>query len=163
MHFFAIYIPEAYAAGGEYALPLRGYSYVAADQGTLAALTRMADFYREYAPSCASRVASRQPVAPDRMTLRVRQSAAGTAVHLINHAFSTQAVWPVPRTNLVVTLPWDGPAPTAAFAVSPDFPEQRPVRITRRDDRLNQRLGRWSAACAKGCSAGVFRSVTGGR
>jgi hypothetical protein len=163
MHFFAIYIPEAYAAGGEYALPLRGYSYVAADQGTLAALTRMADFYREYAPFLrGSRVASRQPVAPDRMTLRVRQSAAGTAVHLINHAFSTQAVWPVPRTNLVVTLPWDGPAPTAAFAVSPDFPEQRPVRITRRDDRLELEVG--TLVCSLLVlmpEAGAFRAVTG--
>ena len=147
LHFFALYIPEAYAAGGEFALPLHGYCYVASSQGTLAYLARMADFYREYAPWLrGSKPAPNQPVAPSQLTLRVRTSASGTAVHIVNHAFSMRDVWPQPRTNLVVTLDWNGPAPTSAFAVSPDFPEQRPVPLTLKDGRLTLNIG--TIACS---------------
>lgn len=141
-HFFATYIPEAYAAGGEFALPLRGYSYVSANQGTLSYLARMADFYREYAPFLrGSKPAPSQPSAPGRLAVRVRTSASGTAVHIVNHAFSTRDIWPQPHTNLVVTLDWKDPAPTSAFAVSPDFPEQRPVPLTLKDGRLSLDAG----------------------
>jgi hypothetical protein len=154
-HFFSIYLPESYAAGGEFALPLRGYSYVAARQGTLAYLARMADFYREHAPflrqsgarvsSPVMRVDGQSPISNLKsqitnlpsLTLRVRASSAGTAVHLVNHAFSTRDVWPQPRTNLTVAIPWDGsPTRPTAFAVSPDFPEQRPVPCTLKDGTL---------------------------
>jgi hypothetical protein len=162
-HFFALYIPEAYAAGGEFALPLRGYSYVAERQGTLACLARMADFYREHAPFLrGSRARRVQPGAPDRLTLRARTAPAGTAVHLVNHAFSTQDVWPLIRTNLTAALPWDGPAPATAFAVSPDFPEQRPVPFALKDGVLSLDVGTVT------CSAlvllpdpGTLRPVTG--
>ncbi len=141
-HFFSLYIPEAYAAGGEFALPLRGYSYVAVDQGTLACLARMADFYREYAPWLrGSHPAASQPQAPERLTVRVRTSACGTAVHIVNHAFSLRDVWPQPRTNLCVALAWNGPAPAAAFAISPDFPEQRPVPFALKAGRLTLDAG----------------------
>jgi len=141
-HFFSLYIPEAYAAGGEFALPLRGYSYIAVQQGTLATLARMADFYREYAPFLrGSRALPQQPEAPDRLTLRVRATAAGTAVHLVNHAFSTSEVWPIPRTNLTVRIPWTAPLPSSAFAVSPDFPEQRPVALSLQDGQLALKVG----------------------
>ncbi len=141
-HFFRIYIPEAYAAGGEFALPLRGYSYVAARQGTLAALARMADFYREYAPFLrGSHALAGQPEAQDHLTLRARATSSGTAVHIVNHAFSTRDVWPSPRTNLCVSLPWSAAAPASAFAVSPDFPEQRPVPVSLKDGRLTLDVG----------------------
>ena len=118
VHFLNLYIPEAYAAGGEFALPLRGYTYIAETQGTLGTLTRLADFYRAYAPFLrGSQAAPRQPETTDRLTVRVRTSVRGTAVHLVNHAFSTRDVWPQPRTNLCVTIPWNGPVPAAAFAV----------------------------------------------
>ena len=141
-HFFRIYIPEAYAAGGEFALPLRGYSYLSAHQGTLGTLARMADFYREHAPFLrGSQLSPHQPNAPDRLTLRSRTSASGTAVHIVNHAFSTRDVWPQPRTNLCVTLPWNAAAPASAFAVSPDFPEQRPVPVSLKDGQLTLDVG----------------------
>lgn len=130
-HFLSLYIPEAYAAGGEFALPLRGYSYVAAHQGTLATLARLADFYRELAPWLrGSRPLPAQPAPQHNLTLRARVSACGTALHIVNHAFSTRDLWPLPRTNLTVALPWSEPAPGPAFAVSPDFPEQRPAPLS---------------------------------
>ena len=141
-HFFSLYIPEAYAAGGEFALPLRGYSYVAADQGTLGSLARMADFYREYAPWLrGARPLPNPQKTPDKLAVRVRSAAGGTVVHLINHAFSRRDVWPLPRTNLCVTLAWSGPAPAGAFAVSPDFPEQRPVPLALNDGCLTFTVG----------------------
>lgn len=144
-HFFRIYIPEAYAAGGEFALPLRGYSYVAARQGTLAALARMADFYREYAPFLrGSKPGGADGLVRDefdRLTVRLRSTAGGTAVHIVSHAFSTRDVWPSPRTNLCVTLPWSAAAPDSAFAVSPDFPDQRPVPVSLKDGQLTLDVG----------------------
>ncbi len=141
-HFFSLYIPEAYAAGGEFALPLRGYSYIAADQGTLGLLARMADFYRTYAPWLrGSQPLAQQPEAPELLTVRARSAAGGTVVHLVNHAFSTREIWPQPRTNLVLSLAWNAPAPPAAFAVSPDFPEQRPVPLTLKDGKLALSVG----------------------
>ncbi len=156
-HFFSLYIPEAYAAGGEFALPLRGYSYVSASQGTLAFLARMADFIREYAPWLrGSRPAADPPPAAEKLTVRVRSAAGGTVVHLVNHAFSTRDVWPQPRTNLCVTLAWDGPAPAGAFAVSPDFPEQRPVPLALKNGRLALDVG------ALACSALVILPTANG-
>ena len=146
-HFLSIYIPEAYAAGGEFALPLRGYSYVAERQGTLAWLARAADFYREHAPFLRFSHARPSPAPADRLTVRVRISdelvgfIAGTAVHIVNHAFSTQDVWPQPRENLRVAIPWSGAAPDPAFAVSPDFPEQRPVPFTLDGGQLTLDVG----------------------
>ncbi len=141
-HFFATYIPEAYAAGGEFALPLRGYRYLSAHQGTLAYLARLADFYRDFAPWLrGSRATPVQPDVQDRLTVRARSSGAGTAVHIINHAFSVSDVWPLPHTNLCVTLPWAGPSPASAFAVSPDFPEQRPVKVRLKDGSLTLDVG----------------------
>lgn len=165
-HFFSLYIPEAYAAGGEFALPLRGYSYVAANQGTLGTLARLADFYREYAPflrgSKPGGAHGRVRDAFDRLTVRLRTSAAGTAVHIVNHAFSTQEVWPQTRTNLCVRVPWSGRAPAAAFAVSPDFPEQRPVRLELKDGQLALDVG--DVACSALVllpDPGALRPVTG--
>lgn len=162
-HFFSLYIPEAYAAGGEFALPLRGYSYLATRQGTLAYLARMADFYREHAPFLrGSQPTPVQPEAPERLTLRVRTSPAGTAVHLVNHAFSTRDIWPLPRTNLCVTVPWPHPAPTTAFAVSPDFPEQRPVAFSLKDGSLALEVGTLtSSAIILMPNPGTLRPVTG--
>ena len=162
-HFFKLYIPEAYAAGGEFALPLRGYSYIANHQGTLGTLARMADFYREYAPWLrGSRPLPVQPEAPDNLTVRVRSSAGGTAVHLVNHAFSSQEVWPQSRTNVCINLAWNRPAPAGAFAVSPDFPEQRPVPLSLKDGRLTLDVG--TVACSALVilpDVGVLRPITG--
>ena len=142
LNFFSIYIPEAYAAGGEFALPLRGYSYVSRDQGTLAALTRFADFYRDYAPFFrGSQALPDQPQGIDRLTLRLRTSSAGTTLHIVNHAFSTRAVNPLARTNLCVQIPWTAPLPQSVFAVSPDFPEQRPVACALTNTTLTLQLG----------------------
>jgi hypothetical protein len=162
-HFFSTYIPEAYAAGGEFALPLRGYSYIAAHQGTLATLTRLADFYRDLAPWLrGSRRSPAQPDPQERLTLRTRDSACGTALHLVNHAFDTRDVWPLTRTNLTVSLAWDGPAPEAAFAVSPDFPEQRPVPATLVDGRLTLAVGAlFRSAVVLLPRPGALRAVTG--
>jgi hypothetical protein len=162
-HFFSLYIPEAYAAGGEFALPLRGYSYAAARQETLGTLARMADFYREYAPwlrgSCPQ---SNPPQTPERLTIRVRSTASGTTVHLVNHAFSTSDVWPLPRTHLTVTLSWVGPVPSTAFAVSPDFPEQRPVPLTLKNSQLTLEVGTvTSSALVILPSAPALRSLSG--
>jgi hypothetical protein len=162
-HFFSLYIPEAYAAGGEFALPLRGYSYAAANQDTLAQLARLADFYRAHAPWLrGSRPLPHQPQSADRLTVRARTSAAGTAVHIVNHAFSARDVWPLPRTNLVVALGWDGPAPAAAFAVSPDFPEQRPVPLTLKEGQLSLEVGTVTcSALVLLPNAGRLRPVSG--
>jgi hypothetical protein len=163
-HFFSIYIPEAYAAGGEFALPLRGYSYVAARQGTLAWLARAADFYRAHAPFLrgASGRAGATPPGPERLTLRVRASSAGTAVHLVNHAFAAQDIWPQPRTNLTVAISWNGPAPVTAFAVSPDFPDQRPVPLTLKADTLTLDVGTVTCSALVLLPApGTLRPVTG--
>jgi len=141
-HFFSIYIPEAYAAGGEFALPLRGYSYVAAHQRTIGMLARMADFYRTYAPWLrGSHPMSEQPDAPERLAVRARTTSEGTVVHLVNHAFSPRDVWPQPCTNLVINLAWKKSTPATAFAVSPDFPEQRPVPLTLKDGQLSLDVG----------------------
>jgi hypothetical protein len=162
-HFFSIYFPEAYAAGGEFALPLRGYSYVAAHQGTLGTLARMADFYREHAPFLrSSKPIQEQPQSQDRLTLRVRATAAGTAVHIVNHLFDTRDIWPQPRTNLTVVLSWTNPAPAFAFAVSPDFPEQRPVPLSLKDGRLTLDVGTVTcSALVLLPNAHATRSITG--
>ncbi len=162
-HFLSLYIPEAYAAGGEFALPLRGYSYVAARQGTLAALARLADFYRDLAPWLrGSRPAPAQPVPQERLTLRARVADCGTALHLVNHAFDTRDVWPLARSNLTVTLPWAGPAPEAAFAVSPDFPEQRPVPLALSEGRLTLTVGTlFRSAVVLLPLSGELRAVSG--
>lgn len=140
--FFSIYIPEAYAAGGEFALPLRGYSYISRDQGTLAALTRFADFYRDYAPFFrGSQALPDQPQALDRLTVRLRASPAGTTLHVVNHDFSTREVQPRALTNLCVQIPWTAPLPPTAFVVSPDFPEQRPVVCALTNTTLTLHLG----------------------
>ena len=162
-HFFSLFIPEAYAAGGEFALPLRGYSYVAANQGTLGTLARLADFYREYAPFLRnSKPSASQPEAQERLTLRARTSAAGTALHIVNHAFSAQEVWPQTRTNLCVRIPWNGDAPDSAFAVSPDFPDQRPVRFELKGGALALDVG--DVACSALVllpEPGARRAITG--
>ena len=163
LNFFHLYIPEAYAAGGEFALPLRGYTYHAETQGTLGALARLADFYRAYAPFLrGSQPATLQPADQNPLVVRVRTSVRGTVVHLINHAFAAQEVWPLTRTNLCVTIPWSGPAPAAAFAVSPDFPEQRPVRVTPAKDALTLEVGTLArSALVLLPTADALRPVTG--
>lgn len=129
--FLQLYIPEAYAAGGEFALPVRGYSYVAEQQGTLATLCRMADFLREHAALFrGSQPVPGPVVAPDGVAARLRRAAAGVTLHLINHRWDSRQVRLEPWPTLAVRLPKLGPLPRGAFAVSTEWPEQRPVKLT---------------------------------
>jgi hypothetical protein len=137
VHFFATYIPEAYAAGGEFALPVRGYTYVSREQGTLGYLCKLADFYREhFAWLRGSRPAEGTVDAPEGVAARLRLCDSGAALHLVNHRFDTRDVWPRTVHDVHVSLRWNGLTPAEAIAVSPDFAEQRPVQIRREGDRL---------------------------
>ncbi|MGC8669131.1 MAG: hypothetical protein ACP5VE_13540 [Chthonomonadales bacterium] len=127
--FFALYIPEAYAAGGEFALPIRGYTYSARDQGTLGYLARMLAFYRSLAPWLRGSHAVAGPVhAPEGVAARARRCPRGVAVHLVNHRFTLATHSLQKLKDVVVTLPWAGPAPGEIVEVSPDTPKALPVR-----------------------------------
>lgn len=127
--FFSLYIPEAYAAGGEFALPIHGYTYDARSQGTLGFLARMLAYYRALAPWLrGSSALDAQVLAPQGVAARARRSALGVAVHLINHRFTLAAHSVEALQNVSITLPWKGPAPARCLAVSPDTPQALPVK-----------------------------------
>lgn len=135
LRFLNLYVPEAYAAGGEFALPLRGYSYSAVDQDTVTAQARMLAYLREHIVLFRSSTAvAGRVVAPEGVTARLRRSVAGTTLHLINHRWDLFEVRPMPLDDLVVDLP-AVPAPLGAFVVSTDWLEQRPVRVEAAGER----------------------------
>ncbi len=121
--FFGTYIPEAYAAGGEFALPIHGYTYSAQDQRTLGYLARLLDFYRALAPWMRGSRAINVPVdVHNGVVARARRSALGVALHLINHRFDAARHLMEPLAPVTISVPWKGAAPGEAMAVSPDTP-----------------------------------------
>jgi hypothetical protein len=87
--FLHTYVPEAYAAGALFALPVRGYSYSAKDRGMLRDTALLADHLRRY-DSLLFDATEPSPDSVDTgggedIVARVRQRSDRTVVHLIDH------------------------------------------------------------------------------
>lgn len=104
--FLHTYVPEAYAGGALFALPVKGYSYEAARHGMLRDTALLADHLRRYdrllfegtVPSATSVQVEREDIA-----VRVRERTERWVIHLIDHR-------PVPdREPIELLVEWAGP------------------------------------------------------
>lgn len=135
LNFLHLYLPEAYAAGGEFALPLRGYSYRAFEQDTIGALALLSDYYHAWFPLLRGSQPAGEVAAPVDVTATLRRTEAGTVLHLINHRWNRQEVRPRPGP-CEVELPAAAVGDEPPIAVSTNWLEQRPVAVERRGDTL---------------------------
>lgn len=121
------YIPEAYAAGALFAVPVRGFTYDASTKGSLPETAAIADFLRRYdgllfegsRPSAATVETGVLGIVS-----RVREVPGRTIVHLLDHRSVEERAEP---TTLQLRLPH---AAAYAWTTAPGSPLERSLAAT---------------------------------
>jgi len=160
LHFMHLYLPEAYAAGGEFALPLRGFRYVSATQDTIGTLALKADYYREWYRLLRGSRPGGEVSAPEGVAARLRTSPAGTVLHLVNHRWDRAGVRPI-RGPCQVELPAAAVGKELPIAVSTGWLEQRPVPVEQRGAQLRVSVELETNAMVIFPARGAWRRVAG--
>lgn len=139
---------EIYAAGGFFAFPVLGpFGCDAARDGTLETIIQQTRFYQAHRQLyCEGRFLGCKSVSATAPNLSLAAWATGRpdelAVHVINRVAENGQIRP--RRDVALGLPL-GSLPKAAYAVSPDWPGERPVSCAPADGGLRITLNELQA------------------